>query len=90
MKRVSVQMDLCRRNGTDWCSGKKFTVCTTVDQRADIFDKVFGAGIDVGVNIEQYMWGQRGLSSTARGPIRRQVPEGQVPQGSSPDDGHGM
>ena len=86
--KVSVQLNVCCRNGTDWCSENDFTTCTTVDDRADIFDAVFGAGIKAGVNVQQYQWGQRNLTSFYRGSIRRQDPEEQNTLSSSYDDGY--
>jgi hypothetical protein len=83
-------MDVCGRNGTDWCSGKKFTVCTTVEERAEIFDAVFHAAIKVGVNVQQYQWGQNNLTTTAHGPIRRQGTQSTLTWGMSPDDGYKM
>ena len=86
MMKVSVQLNVCCRNGTDWCSETDLTTCTTVNDRADIFDAVFGAGIKAGVNVQQYRWGQRNLTSIPRGPIRRQDPEEQNTLSSSYDD----
>ena len=57
--RVSVQMNVCRRNRTDWCSEKEFTACSSADDRADIMFTVFQAGARSGVNIQQYQRGQR-------------------------------
>jgi hypothetical protein len=83
-------MDVFHRNGTEWCSDNQFTTCTTAEDRADIFDAVFHAGIKAGVNVQQYQWGQRNLTSTARGPIRRQDTQGQSVYGGSPDEGYAM
>ncbi len=88
MMKVSVQLNVCCRNETNWCSENDFTTCTTADDRADIFDAVFGAGIKAGVNVQQYQWGQRNLTSIPRGPIRRQDPEEQNTLGTSYDDGY--
>jgi hypothetical protein len=90
MMRVSEQMDLCGRNGTDQCSGKKFTVCTTEEERAEIFDAVFDAAIKVGVNVQQYQWFQDNLTTTAHGPIRRIDTSQQMSWGYSPKDGYQM
>jgi len=67
--------------------GNDFTTCTTADERARILTAVFHAGIKAGVNVQQYQWGQRGLASIPRGPIRRQ-PQDQSTLGSSYDDGY--
>ena len=83
--RVSVQLNVCCRNGIDWCLGNDFTACTTADERAKIFQAVFDAGIKTGVNIQQYQWGQRNLTHLPHGPIRRQA---QNTIGTSPDDGY--
>jgi hypothetical protein len=90
MMRVSVQMDVCGRNVTYWCSGKRFTVCTTEEERAEIFDAVFDAAIKVGINVQQYQWFQDNLTSTAHGPIRRQGTSQQMSWNSSPKDGYEM
>ena len=83
-----MQLNVCCCNGTDWCLGKDFTTCTTADERADIFDAVFGAGVKAGVNVQQYQWGQSHLTHLPHGPIRRQDSEEQNTIGTSPDDGY--
>ena len=88
MMKVSVYLNVPRRNGTDWCSENDFTTCTTADDRAEILHAVFGAGIEAGVNVKQYQWGQRNLTSIPRGPIRWQDPEEQNTLETSYDDGY--
>ena len=88
MMKVSVKLNVCYRNGADWCSGNEFTTCTTAEERARILTAVFDAGIKAGVNVQQYQWGQRNLTSIPRGPIRRQDPEEQTALTSSYDDGY--
>ena len=82
-----MQLGVCRCNRTDWCLENEFATCSTPEDLADILDAVFHAAIKSGVNVQQYQWGQRNLTSTAHGPVRRQ--EGQNVLGSSPDDGYG-
>ena len=88
MMKVSVKLNVCYCNGTDWCSGNDFTTCTTEAERARILTAVFDAGIKAGVNVQQYQWGQRNLTSIPRGPIRRQGPQDQNTLTSSFNDGY--
>jgi len=79
---------MCYRNGTDCCSEKEFSFCTTEEEQGKILDAVFNAAIKAGVNVQQYQWGQKGLNSNPSGPVRRQETDDEVTITQSPDDGN--
>ena len=83
-----MQMNMHRRDRTDWCSGNEFTACSSADDRAEIMFTVFQAGVRSGVNVQQYQRGQRNLTSFTYGQIHRRQMQAEL--SSSNDDGHAL
>ncbi len=84
---------MCCRNGTDWCLGSQFTTSTTQADQKQIMDQVFNAANEGGVNVNQYQWGQDGLTAAPGGAIRPQSTTSTTTTtentiGVSPNDGY--
>ena len=81
------------RNGTDRFSGDQYTTSTTQADQKQVMDQVFNAANEAGVNINQYQWGQDGLTASPGGAIRPLSTTSSVTSntntiGVSPDDGY--
>lgn len=80
-------------NVTDRFSGSQYTTSTTEADQSSIMDKVFNAANEAGVNVNQYQWGQDGLTASPGGAIRPLTTTSTTNVnantiGVSPDDGY--
>ena len=81
------------RNGADQFLGDPYTTSITQADQKQVMDKVFNAANEGGVNVNQYQWGQDGLTASPGGAIRPLSTTSSTTTntntfGVSPDDGY--